>query len=782
MDTSKLFSKVIDAQEKHNMFLDATQKNLSYFLFGKNIGLVKKTTQTTIPMVDILNVINNFNPSPDNPLQNVVSAFTDEISVSDFRTSVKPYPVEGKDPYDAYADMLESYLTKVHRDSKRRSYMKAISFELLYHGYFGIYFDGTKYYFLTAYDLIPGDKSIFDYKRQPFWIRRTQTNKSTLRRAGIDPATEATIFPTLDELEMFLIYDVYVESQDLNIGYTSSGKVVYRQKLRYPKEYPLFVANTSEIINCFYPVPVMSGLVQKLKDFQDARTSIKESASSIAKPILVYDDDSGIDVNKLLAALKQGYKHIIVGKNREGDIGFKAPGQLPAYAQLLPEQIEEDIMKALGLNKAFMGFASQGARERGALARLIKTSFRRLASLSGIIEDVFTDLDKYILEYIQNHSLSLRDYAGINIEEIFNGKISYEPTERFTAYSTEDSYENRMFTLNQWKNKLLPSADALEQLGDSQPRRTLSRLRQEAIDQQTFNIDMQKKIGVKANLSLMDQVAAKLNGQLRFRYFMSPLVDGKLLVKANLSDMKLAAFLLSSLTVDVLLEPEIVSEPVPPEQTSSQKPSIVPSTVPIGGSIIEPAVQSAVQPEETRGRPANPALGIKKPNVSQEIKENLVQSPNSIVPATVNSFDPNEINQYVSKSKVIYDVEKFKDLPGMYIVEPHAKWLFLGRKTALVMASNEPQAINKPMLFCGKKVYGIIVLRKIVSDFDFKATQKYHMVNERERMRWWGNKPLYLYLFEFYPFKYPVDYVKIPGIQTFVPHIEIISDSEIPVK
>jgi len=152
------------------------------------------------------------------------------------------------------------------------------------------------------------------------------------------------------------------------------------------------------------------------------------------------------------------------------------------------------------------------------------------------------------------------------------------------------------------------------------------------------------------------------------------------------------------------------------------------------------------------------------------------------VPATVNSFDPNEINQYVSKSKVIYDVEKFKDLPGMYIVEPHAKWLFLGRKTALVMASNEPQAINKPMLFCGKKVYGIIVLRKIVSDFDFKATQKYHMVNERERMRWWGNKPLYLYLFEFYPFKYPVDYVKIPGIQTFVPHIEIISDSEIPVK
>jgi hypothetical protein len=92
------------------------------------------------------------------------------------------------------------------------------------------------------------------------------------------------------------------------------------------------------------------------------------------------------------------------------------------------------------------------------------------------------------------------------------------------------------------------------------------------------------------------------------------------------------------------------------------------------------------------------------------------------------------------------------------------------------MATNNPEALNKPMLFIGKQVYGVIILKKIISNFDFKATQKFHMVNDRERMRWWGEKPVYMYLFEFYPFKYPADYRKIPGIQTFVPHIDIINE------
>jgi len=803
MDTTKLFSRVIDAQEKHNAFLDATQKNLSYFLFGKNIDLVRKATPTTLPIVDILNVINSFNPSPDNPLHQIVSAFTDEISVSDFRTSVKPYPVDGKEPYDSYADQLESYLGRVHRISKRRSYMKVLAFELLVHGYFGIYFDGGRYYFLTAYDLIPGDKGIFDQDAQPFWVRKTQANRAVLRQCGVDPANETAIFGTLDELEMFQVYDVYVKSTNLNVGYTQSGKVLYTQQLREPQDrYPLFIANTSELINSFYPVPAMSALVEKLKDYQNARTSIKESASSIAKPILVYDDDAGIDVNKLLTALKQGYKHVIVGKNREGDINFKAPGQLPAYAQILPDQIEEDIMKDLGLNKAFLGFASQGARERGALARLIKTSFRRLASLSGIIEDVFTDLDKYIIDYVDSHRLSLRDKAGLNIEEIFDGDIIYEPTERFTAYSTEDSYENRMFTLNQWKSNLLPTVDALEQLGDSAPRKTIERIKKETVQKQLDMYDAQKKVMTESNKTIMDKITGRLNGQLKFRYYLSPLPQDKVLITANISDLKIVAFLLSDIIASVLIEPTMDTELKPPAQDEfavTPQP-IVPQpvqdmTTPGVPYSSEPTQPGAPVPEETRGRPANPQ-NMEAPTAQQDLTKQAeavpveqVQVPAEVAPVNENAkpavvptntsevFDPNEINGYMKKSKVLYDLEKYQNLPGMYMVEPHAKWVYLGRKLALVMATNNPEALNKPMIFCGKQAYGIIVLKKIISDFDFAETQKYHLVNDREKMRWWGDKQLYLYLFEFYPLKYPMNYKRSPGVQTFFPKVELINES-----
>ena len=44
--------------------------------------------------------------------------------------------------------------------------------------------------------------------------------------------------------------------------------------------------------------------------------------------------------------------------------------------------------------------------------------------------------------------------------------------------------------------------------------------------------------------------------------------------------------------------------------------------------------------------------------------------------------------------------------------------------------------------------------------FDFNKTRKYHMVTDKERNKWWGDKPLYLYLFEFYPFKFPVELKK----------------------
>ena len=782
MDPKELFKRVLHVQEKHITFLDSTQKNLAYYLFGKNVDLYKRLT---IPRINVCNIMNAFSPQPDNPIQSVVGAFIDELAVSEFRTTVKPYPVAGKEPYDSYADMLEQQLDLIHKKSNRRILLRAATFELLAHGYYGIYFDGNRYYFLTAYDLIPGDPNIFEAQAQPFLIRKTQVNKATLEAAGVDTSNEQSVYlhewAQNDDLEMFTLYDVYVKHTQQNIGFTQKGTIVYDQKMSYPKRYPISIANTSEILSSFYTVPVMTQLTQKLIDYQKANASIKESAASIAKPILTYDTESGIDVDALHRSLKMGYKHIIVGKNKEGDIAFKAPGSLPQYAQQLPDKIEEDIMKHLGLNKTFMGLPNVGARERGALARLLKTSFRKLSSISAVIEESFQEIDQYIIDYMADHSITFGKQSGINIEEIFSGPIKYIPQERFVAYSTEDNLEKKTFTLNKWKSKLIPTKLALEEMGETAPGKVMEVLKEEQRKTQEFTVELAKNVQTMQTKSTLDLVTNRLKGHLDYRFWVTPVADNKVLIKVHASEMDRVAFILSDYANRVRIESYVDDIPAPLDQKEPTVPISEPviPTEPTESTVNEPPIQP------TAGKPVPPAPAPApvqvpaEPSLKSEEQTPTKPTVPEAQPLESEDFDQKEIEVYLSKSQTIYDTNKYKDLNGMYIVEPHAKWISTGRKLALVTAANYSENIDKPFLFAGKDIYGIIILKRMYDSvhFDFNKTRKYHMVTDKERNKWWGDKPLYLYLFEFYPFKFPVRYKRTAGQNTFFGQVEIEDDS-----
>jgi hypothetical protein len=804
MDPKELFKRVIHVQEKHITFLDATQRNLAYYLFGKNVDLYKRLT---IPRINVRNVMNAFAPQPDNPVQTVVGAFIDELSVSEFRTTVRPYPVEGKEPYDSYADMLEQQLGLVHRRSQRRLNLRMAAFELLCHGYYGLYFDGYRYYFLTAYDLIPGDPNIVEAQAQPFIIRKTQVNKATLEAAGVDTSSEQAVYlyewAQNDDLEMFTLYDVYVKHADQNIGFTQKGTVVYDQKMAHPKRYPISIANSTEILASFYTVPVMTQLTQKLIDYQKANASIKESSASIAKPILTYDSDAGIDVDALHRSLKMGYKHIIVGKNREGDINFKAPGSLPPYAQQLPDRIEEDIMKHLGLNKTFMGMPSVGARERGALARLLKTSFRKLSSISSVIEEAFQELDQYILDYMANHTITYGRKSGIDIEQIFSGPVTYMPEERFVAYSSEDSLEKKSFVLNEWRSKLIPTRIALEQMGEANPAKVMEAMRDETRKNQEFTIGLTKEMQSMQTKSILDQVSDKLKGQLDYRFWVTPVADGKILVKINTGEVDRAAFILSDLSNRVKIESYSEEVPAPLDQRDPTVPESQPNIPTQTGPTVpgqygksgfaprqsaagQPVMPAAPVPAETvpakAGGPSPVIPTVKKeeePIVDMDIVEKAKGNRANAPVPEAGVFNPKEIEYYMSKGSTIYNAKRYYGLNGMYIVEPHAAWLSTGRKLALVTAANYSESLDKPYLFCGKQAYGVIILRKMYGpdQFDFTAIRKYHMVSDKERIKWWGDKPLYLYLFEFYPFKFPLTYKMTPGQTTFFGQVEITDDT-----
>ena len=48
-------------------------------------------------------------------------------------------------------------------------------------------------------------------------------------------------------------------------------------------------------------------LAELLKEFQESISSIKKSSKSIANPLLVYDVDSGIDIDAVVQKMKQDY-------------------------------------------------------------------------------------------------------------------------------------------------------------------------------------------------------------------------------------------------------------------------------------------------------------------------------------------------------------------------------------------------------------------------------------------------------------------------------------------
>jgi hypothetical protein len=685
-----------------------------------------------------------------------------------------------------------------------------LAFELLVHGYFGIYTNGWKYWFLTPYDFFLSNSASSNLDDQEFIVRRTKASYGFLKGLGIDLTKEIAIRneavpeaekpSDLEKLKEYNLYDVWVKSLDLNVVFTEAGQFIYQQPFPYPKVYPFFIGRLSELMNTFYPIPVMGQLIEVLKEYQKGEEHIIESASSIAKPILVYDADSGIDVDKLLSALKFGYKHIIVGKNREGDINFRAPGQLPAYAQNLPNAMEEKLASILGINQSFFG-RTGAARERGAISRLFKASFRSLATMATTMEEAFTQLDEYLLLYLQAHQFrSGNEFKYLNLEEIFApGKTRYIPSERLKAFSLEDTYEDKMLAQSSWRAKLIPQELALEEQGYTQPKKIMRQIKNEM----QALIDLQKgaQTAPIVKPSLIDQIHLRLNGKLKYTYWLSPLAEDKVIVKVTRADKLTSAFLLSDLSDHVMIElsEEKIEPPVEQKEPGIPVPEKVPEIAPTGlpatlmpEAPIEKKAAIQLPVVETRGRPATnipTAEQLKQKLTAIKLPESSVEhsspvTPSKVIPKVETAFfPPNEFSQadlesYIKISKPIAKAQEryFLNLPGLYIVEPHAKWIFEGKKVLLVKAKKF-NIIGVPHLLCGKLVYGVITVKRIIENFDFDALQKYHMVTPAERSKWWGDAPLYLYMFIFQPFEKPLEYLREPGVQTFIDRVKVLEEA-----
>ena len=124
-------------------------------------------------------------------------------------------------------------------------------------------------------------------------------------------------------------------------------------------------------------------------------------------------------------------------------------------------------------------------------------------------------------------------------------------------------------------------------------------------------------------------------------------------------------------------------------------------------------------------------------------------------------------------------------LPGLYLVPPHARYIWEGRKTLIVKTKNAPKDyIGQPIFFLeDQKVYGILMIDEVHGPFDAQAVREKlrhrHLITDEEWEAWakeypsW-NKQVYCYEFTVLDrFDKPVYYEPAPGTQVWIKEVEL---------
>jgi len=778
MNETNLFSSALAAQNRHVKFLQATEGNLSTYYFGRKLSITANSS-TLFPKINMIDTIMSYKPDPYNPMQFLINAFVDEIIESEWTLDVKS-SLSGQ---EKLTDLWEDKLNKLHTKSKRRTNLRRLLLEMFFHAYFAMYFDGSRWWPLTAYDIIPGDPSIPTWEDQPYILRLTKVRKKYIID-NIQYNPDCAIFlGGVEDLDDVVIYDIWCKDLNSNIAYLQNGQVLYKQEFPVEKEYPFFGAIDTEMVNSFYTVPITLILAELLTKFQNSLTGVEKNSKSTANPLLVYDVDSGIDIDQVVSRMREDYKQIVVGKNREGDIGYKAPAAMPSYAINMPDVFMGQMMRHLGINDAFLGNPMAGVRERGALTNLIKASFRKLESKVILIEEAFTDMDNYVLNFYGAHKDKfMKNFELKTPEEFFVGS-KLTATERLTQFLNKDTSEEKNLTMNKYRGGLISQRTALKELGHMQPDRIIREQQEESMQRELFKVDVQKRVASTAIKNPLTTAYEKLKGRLNNKFWLVPIEGDRVIVRVHADDKKEAAKLLLGFDDKILIKVIKEKEPVPVDQTTMEVPITSPPVAPVVEAPAQPQRQPFQQRQPIASQEVQP---VKEATPEGTSLEDLIDQLKGATPATTpvetagaeKGASPIErevkpmvdelIAATVANKKTIDATPEMMKLNALYFNEPIAKNIAEGKQTAFIKPKRMNELLEEDYLLAGKKVYGIVTVRQILDDFDFNNTFKYHKLTDASRKKNWGDSPLYLYVYDLQLFKKPVDYTPEPGAKNII--------------
>lgn len=782
MNEQNLFSSALGAQNRHVKFLQATEGNLSTYYFGRKLSITANSS-TLFPKINMIDTIMSYKPDPYNPMQFLINAFVDEIIESEWTLDIES-SLKGQ---ENLTDLWEDKLNKIHSTSKRRTNLRRLLLEMFFHAYFAMYFDGSRWWPLTAYDIIPGDPSIPTWEDQPYILRLTKAKKKYIIDNIKFNDSCLTFLDGMEDLDDVMIYDIWCKDLNANIAYLQNGQPLYKQEFPVANKYPFFGAIDTEMVNSFYTVPVTLILAELLAKFQNSLTGIEKNSKSTANPLLVYDVDSGIDIDQVVSRMREDYKQIVVGKNREGDIGYKAPASMPSYAVNMPDVFMSQMMRHLGINDAFLGNPMAGVRERGALTNLIKASFRKLESKVILIEEAFTDMDNYILDFYGAHKDKFSKNFDLKTPEEFFVGSKLTAIERLTQFLNKDTSEEKNLTMNKYRGGLISQRTALKELGHMQPDKIIKEQREEAMEREIFKVDVQKRVTSLINKNPVTIAYEKLKGRLQNKFWLVPIDGDRVVVRVSQNDRKEAAKLLIGLDDKILIKVVKEKEPVPSDQVTMEVPLTSPPSAPVAPTapafsnqprqqfpqrqqftrqpVAEPAASPAPEEGTSLDDLINQLKGVPAPKVGGEsgAEKGAVEFERETQPEI-----DELINATLANKEIIEATPEMMRKDALYFNEPIAKNMAEGKQMAFIKPKRMNELIDEEYLLAGKQIYGILTVRQIINDFDFENTFKYHRLTDASRQKNWGDSPLYLYIYDFKPFKKPVDYTPEPGARNII--------------
>jgi hypothetical protein len=492
----------------------------------------------------------------------------------------------------------------------------------------------------------------------------------------------------------------------------------------------------------------------------------------------------------------------------------------------MPEVFQSQMMRHLGINDAFLGNPMAGVRERGALTSLIKASFRKLESKVILIEEAFTDMDNYMLDYYDAHQDKFTKTFGLKSPEEYFVDCTLTATDKLVEFSNQDNSEEKNMTMNEYRSGLISQTAALKALGHKQPSKIIREQQAEALEREVTKARMQVQIREITAKDPITLVFEKLKGRLQNKFWTTPIEGGRVLVKVSKEDEKEASKLLLNISDQVLIQVEEVKEEAPAEQNTME---IIPVPVPepeqFGGF-----QQGGAKPWEQGGnskpwqkggakpsakpweKPAAPAEEA-SPEEQAALAEMMQGAQEEAQPEPQPEVQPeaNEQEQvaalmaqlqgdtYADKAaamagekggapferstnpdiaQLIAIVQKNKTkiqptadmmrLPALYFNEPIAKNISQGKQLVFLKPKKMTELLEEQYLLAGKQVYGIVTVREIIDDFDFANTFKYHQMTESSRVKNWGDSPLYMYIFDYQEFDKPVNYTPEPGAKNII--------------